>query len=88
MPFFNKIMKPFEILGSVILKTFYLSTFTDCNCDISASIAAGALTIGGAAAKIRPVSRTYSAPLPLTNPAFFQPQGNLLKSIDNKTIST
>ena len=62
------------------------ATFTDCNCDISASIAAGALTIGGAAAKIRPVIRTYSAPLPLTNPAFFQPQGNLLGSIDNKTI--
>ena len=25
---------------------------------------------------MRPVIRTYSAPLPLTNPAFFQPQPN------------
>jgi len=54
---------------------------SDCNCDISASIAAGALTIGGAAAKIRPVIRTYSAPLPLTNPAFFQPQASGLPSM-------
>jgi len=42
----------------------------DCNCDISASIAAVAAS---GAAKMRPVLRTYSAPLPLTNPAFFQP---------------
>jgi len=54
---------------------------SDCNCDISASIAAGALTIGGAASKIRPVIRTYSAPLPLTNPAFFQPQASGLPSM-------
>ena len=35
----------------------------------------GGLTVAGAN-KLRPVIRTYSAPLPLTNPSFFQPGPN------------
>ena len=41
-----------------------LCVLSDCSCDNNP-------TVGGA--KLRPVIRTYSAPLPLTNPSFFQP---------------
>ena len=46
------------------------------NCDIlSASAQASSSGAAGTSSqvKMRPVIRTYSAPLPLTNPAFFQP---------------
>ena len=39
--------------------------FTECNCDMNNP------GVGGV--KLRPVIRTYSAPLPLTNPQLLQP---------------
>ena len=43
----------------------------NCNCDTMGSSAQQNSAIGSN--KMRPVIRTHSAPLPLTNPAFFQP---------------
>ena len=48
--------------------------FSDCICEptSSGSPSRDAYYPG----KVRPVIRTYSAPLPLTNPTFFQPLGS------------
>ena len=47
----------------------------------------GGLTVAGAN-KLRPVIRTYSAPLPLTNPSFFQPGQSGMASLPSDPYPT